>query len=102
MNAETGDRLGTWKSVLTMRACASVAPEGIIQGGYSPEKRSSFPMPSDPDARKAMTVKQAIAWLSKVEDKTIFIFVDCPYCGHGHQLAEMWEVVIMKGVDDAK
>lgn len=44
-----------------------------------------------------MTVKQVIEWLSKLPDKSIFIMVDCPNCGHGQQLAAMCEAVIMQG-----
>lgn len=43
-----------------------------------------------------MTVKQAIAFLSKLPDKSIELMIDCPYCGKGNQLAKIEEAVILK------
>jgi len=47
--------------------------------------------------KAAMTVAQAIELLSKLPDKNMALMVDCPHCGHGHQLAEIEEMVILKG-----
>ena len=45
----------------------------------------------------AMTVREAIAWLSKLPDKEIDMMIDCPYCGRGNQLARIDEAVILRG-----
>ena len=49
-----------------------------------------------PDAKKSMTVKQAIEFLSSIPDKEVVIMLDCPHCGRGAQLASMVEAVILK------
>lgn len=58
----------------------------------NPEQRASDPR------KEGMTVKQAIEYLSKLPDKEMALMVDCPNCGHGHQLARIVEAVIMEGV----
>jgi len=43
-----------------------------------------------------MTVKQAIKFLSKLPDKDMVLMVDCPHCGHGCQLAKIYEAVVLQ------
>lgn len=44
---------------------------------------------------KGMTVQQAIDFLSKIDDKSIAMMIDCPYCGKGNQLDFIDEAVIL-------
>lgn len=58
---------------------------------------SPIPEPVTEKAAKGMTVKQAIEYLSKLRDHSIFLMIDCPNCGQGHQLARIEEAVILSG-----
>jgi hypothetical protein len=44
--------------------------------------------------KKHMTVQQAIDFLSKIEDKSMAMMIDCPYCGN--QLDMLDEVVLLR------
>jgi hypothetical protein len=44
--------------------------------------------------KKHMTVQQAIDFLSKIEDKSMAMMIDCPYCGN--QLDMIDEVVLLR------
>ena len=47
-----------------------------------------------------MTVKEAIEWLSKLQDKEMEMMIDCPHCGRGNQLAKIDEAVILRSVPE--
>lgn len=43
-----------------------------------------------------MTVREAIELLSKMPDKEVAVFIDCPHCGRGNQLAKIDQCVLLE------
>ena len=49
---------------------------------------------------RGLTVKQAIALLSKLPDDSLRVLIDCPYCGRGNQITNVTECVVLESLEE--